>query len=354
LNNVITNNGLGSPELTNLPRKINIGISTSRDDFAHCHINDVGLKAVVCPSNDKIGFNVELGGYFSVKRNAVSISGNTFLEPDQVVRYCKALMEVFRDHGSRVDRQKARLMWLVEEWGVEDFKKAVAKQMGVERLADEVHVEFEEPWERRNILGIHQQMQPEMYWIGACVPVGRLISKDFYDLADIAEKYGNGTLRVTVEQNVVIPHIHESKLEAAQKELLFQKFPITPGNLMNGLVSCTGSQFCGIALIETKNRAMDVVRKLEEQLDVPQPVRIHWTGCPNSCGQAQIGDIGLMGAPAKRDGKAVEGVRIFLGGKIGDAPNLASEFEKSVPCDDLLPVLSTILQEHFGAKSKTS
>jgi ferredoxin-nitrite reductase len=123
------------------------------------------------------------------------------------------------------------------------------------------------------------------------------------------------------------------------------------GNLERGLVSCTGSQFCGFALIETKQRAMQLVAQLEAQLHLPQPVRIHWTGCPNSCGQAQVADIGLMGAPAKLNGKAVEGVKIFLGGKVGENPALADQIEAGVPCheDHLVPKLRELLVEHFGA-----
>jgi ferredoxin-nitrite reductase len=123
------------------------------------------------------------------------------------------------------------------------------------------------------------------------------------------------------------------------------------GNLERGLVSCTGSQFCGFALIETKQRAMQLVAQLEAQLHLPQPVRIHWTGCPNSCGQAQVADIGLMGAPAKLDGKAVEGVKIFLGGKVGENPALADQIEAGVPCHEnyLVPKLRELLVQHFGA-----
>ena len=119
---------------------------------------------------------------------------------------------------------------------------------------------------------------------------------------------------------MVIPNVPEAQLAALQAEPLFQRFPIAAGNLLRGLVSCTGAQFCGFGLVETKNRAMELVRRLEAELEVPSLVRIHWTGCPNSCGQAQVGDIGLMGAPAKLDGKAVEGVRIMLGGRIGENP----------------------------------
>jgi len=184
---MITANGLGNPELTNLPRKINIGISSSRDDFAHCHINDVGLKAVRDPATGEVGFNVELGGYFSIKRNVMSISGDTFIGQDQVVPYCKALLEVFRDNGGRLDRQKARLMWLVEEWGVDAFRSEIEKRMG-QPLRREVHVAYAEPWERRDVMGVHQQKQDGMFWVGACVPAGRLVACDFAQLADVAEK----------------------------------------------------------------------------------------------------------------------------------------------------------------------
>ncbi|KAF5831635.1 hypothetical protein DUNSADRAFT_12795 [Dunaliella salina] len=120
------------------------------------------------------------------------------------------------------------------------------------------------------------------------------------------------------------------------------------------MVSCTGSQFCGFALAETKNRAMALMEKLEQQLELPRNVRVHFTGCPNSCGQAQVGDIGLIGAPAKKDGKATEGFRILLGGRIGENPELAKEFEKGVPASDLEDKLRGILISEFGAKLKAT
>ena len=124
---------------------------------------------------------------------------------------------------------------------------------------------------------------------------------------------------------------------------------------MRGLVSCTGSQFCGFAMVETKMRAIRVARELEEQLEIPKMVRIHFTGCPNSCGQAQVGDIGLMGAAAKHEGKAVEGVKVFLGGTIGEEAKLAALVDKTaVPASDelLVPHLKNILIEKFGATEK--
>jgi ferredoxin-nitrite reductase len=353
INAMYTNNGKGNVELSNLPRKINIALSPSRDDFPHTHINDVGLVAVKHPETGEVGFNLEVGGYFSIKRNAVSFDGDTFIRQDQVVAYCKALLEVFRDHGGRMDRQKARLMWLVEDWGVDKFREAIAERMG-DTLSKGVHVEYNTPWARRDVLGIHPQKQDGLFWVGVCVPAGRFFADDFDGFADIAEKYGDGTVRLTVEQNLLFPNIPEDRLDEMRQEPLFQKYPIEAGPLARGLVSCTGSQFCGIALIETKQRALAVVEKLEAQLDIPPGIRMHWTGCPNSCGQAQVADIGLMGCPAKKDGKAVEGVRIFLGGTIGEHAALASEFEKGIPCEEeiLLPKLQELLIEKFGATAK--
>lgn len=281
LNAAITSNGAGNAALTNLPRKINIGLSSSRDDYAHCHINDVGLKAVHDPESGEVGFNVELGGYFSIKRNVVSISGDTFLTQEQVVPYCMALLEVFRDHGARDDRQKARLMWLVEAMGVDTFREAIEQRMG-QSLRKEVHVAYDDVWVRRDVLGVHAQKQAGLFWAGACVPAGRMIASDFHALADAAEKHGDGTVRLTVEENIVVPNVPEASLAALQAEPIFQRFLINAGPLMRGMVSCTGSQFCPLGLIETKNKAMDVVRQLEAQLDIPSTVRMHWTGCPNS------------------------------------------------------------------------
>eukprot|EP00891_Asterochloris_glomerata_P008527 jgi/Astpho2/8527/Aster-05562 len=355
IDNMITNNGKGNEALCNLPRKINIALSPSRDDFPHTHINDVGLQAGKDPETGEVGFNVELGGYFSIKRTAMSIPGNTWVRQDQVVAYCKALLEVFRDHGQRLDRQKSRLMWLVEDWGVDKFRDTIAEYMG-DTLAEGKHMNYPDTWKRRSVLGIHPQKQEGLFWACASVPVGRLHAQDFFDFADVAERYcEDKTCRVTVEQDVVFPNVPESKLEDLQKEPLFERFSLKPGPLMSGLVSCTGAQFCGVAIIETKNRAQSLIQKLEEQLEFDRPVRIHWTGCPNSCGQAQVADIGLMGGPAKMDGKAVEGVRIFLGGSIGEGPALANEFEKGIPCEEsvLIPKLKEICVSKFGARERT-
>ncbi|MFS8815945.1 ferredoxin--nitrite reductase, partial [Synechococcus sp. R60.4] len=168
----------------------------------------------------------------------------------------------------------------------------------------------------------------------------------------LAEVYGSGELRLTVEQNVLIPNVPDSRVAPLLKEPLLKKFSPNPGPLQRGLVSCTGNQFCNFALIETKNRAVALMEELEAELEIPQTVRIHWTGCPNSCGQPQVADIGLMGTTVRKDGKPVEAVDIYMGGEVGKDAKLGECVRQGIPCEDLKPVLVELLIEHFGARPR--
>nr|QBQ03924.1 ferredoxin-nitrite reductase [Haematococcus lacustris] len=319
--------GKGRADLTNLPRKINVCISSTRDDFPHTQINDVGFEAVQDPASGKVVFNLMVGGYFSIKRNIMSVPAPFSVTEEQLVPFTEALLASFRDHGPRADRQQTRLIWLVEAIGMEKWQELIESYMPPgTKLAPAVHVKHEGTWERRDLLGVHPQKQPGLNWVGACVPSGRLLADDFDEIARLAEKYGDGSVRLTCEENVLFVNVPDASVQGLLAEPLLQRFKANPGNLTRAMVSCTGSQFCGFGLAETKNRAMALMQALEEQLDIPRPVRIHFTGCPNSCGQAQVGDIGLMGAPAKKNGKAVEGYKILLGGKVGENPSLATDF----------------------------
>lgn len=345
---MITNEGEGNPEFTNLPRKFNIAIEGGRDNSVHAEINDIAF--VPAFKNEVIGFNVVVGGFFSAKRCASAIPLDAWVPPEEVVALCRAILEVYRDHGLRANRQKARLMWLIDEWGMEKFRASVGERLG--RTLQPAAPEDEMNWNKRDHIGVYPQKQTGLNYVGLHVPVGRLFAPDMFELARLAEVYGNGELRLTVEQNVLICNIPDSRLEALLQEPLLEKFTIAPTPLVRSLVSCTGSQFCNFALIETKNRALALIRELEAELDFPQQVRIHWTGCPNSCGQPQVADIGLMGTKARKDGKAVEGVDLYMGGKVGKEAQLGTCVQKGIPCDDLKLVLQDLLIAHFGAQRK--
>ena len=348
---MITGNGAGNAAFTNLPRKFNIAIEGGRDNSVHAEINDIAF--VPAYREGHLGFNVLVGGFFSARRCAAAIPLDAWVTPDEsVVEVCRAILEVYRDHGLRANRQKARLMWLIDDWGLDRFRQEVVQALGHELPSAAPKDEID--WEKRDHIGVHAQMQRGLNFVGLHVPVGRLTAAQMLDLARLAEVYGDGELRLTVEQNVIIPDIPDSRLEAFLKEPLLATFSIQPSALTRSLVSCTGAQFCNFALVETKQRALTLARQLDAQLTLPQAVRIHWTGCPNSCGQPQVADIGLMGTKVRKDGKAVEGVDIYMGGKVGKEAQLGTCVQKGVPCDELPQVLTELLTTHFGAQPRWS
>jgi len=333
------------------------------------HINDIGLQPCPHAQTGEMGFNIVLGGYMSIKRVAESISSNMWVKADRnsVLTVCEAILRIFRDEGNRADRQKARLMWLVESYGVGEFKKAVVKEVNSYNRGVTVEEEqpgFTEPFERRELIGVHKQPQEGKVRVGIVVPSGRLHQKECHEIADLADKYSNGEIRLTVEQNIILPNVDEDKVDQLLNEPALAKdkrLKVNAGFIEGNLVSCTGAQFCGLAMIETKMNAESMANKLEEMVTVDRPIRIHWTGCPNSCGQVQAADIGIMGGPAKKldpeDGKmkAVPGCKIFVGGTIGEEGHLSLEpYKSGIPLEEetLLPVIVDILKKEFGATDK--
>lgn len=348
---MITNHGEGNPEFSNLPRKFNIAIGGCPDNSIHAEINDIAFVPAYQDAAKQIfGFNVLVGGFFSAKRCEAAIPLNAWVAPDQVVELCRAILLVYRDYGLRVNRQKSRLMWLIDELGLDTFRAKVQGQLSY-TLA-EAAPKDEINWEKRDHLGVYPQKQPGLNYVGLHIPVGKLLAPDMFTLARLAEVYGSGEIRLTVEQNLIIPHVPTENLEPLLQEPCLQKFSVNPGALVKGLVSCTGAQFCNFALIETKNRALALIQELEAEVTLTRPVRIHWTGCPNSCGQPQVADIGLMGTKVRKDGKMQEGVDIYTGGKVGKDAHLGTCTTPGVACVDLKAVLVDLLINQFGAIAK--
>lgn len=346
----ITANSHGNLAFTNLPRKWNVCVVGSHDLFEHPHINDLAYMPAM--KSGRFGFNLLVGGFFSPKRNAEAIPLDAWVSADDVIPLCKAVLEAYRDLGFRGNRQRTRMMWLIDELGLEVFRSEVEKRMPqqeLERGSSEDLVQKQ--WDRRDYLGVHPQKQEGFSFVGLHIPVGRLQADDMDELARLADKYGSGELRLTVEQNTILPNVENSKLEDLLKEpLLRNRFSPEPPILMKGLVACTGSQFCGQAIIETKARALKVTEEVAKRVELTRPVRMHWTGCPNSCGQVQVADIGFMGCMARdENGKTCEGVNIFLGGRIGSDSHLGDIYKKAVPCKDVVPIVVDILVNHFEA-----
>ena len=232
-----------------------------------------------------------LGGYFSIKRIAGAIPMDVWIPESDAMDFCAAVLTLFRDLGGRKDRQKARLMWLIEEMGMDKFREEVLSHMsttirGVTSIppAFEPAQVYSTEWTlgHRSLLGIHPQKQDGLHFIGVHVPVGRLSVAECRILADLADKYSHGEVRLTVEQNVLFPNIPSDQVTSFTEEAVFHtagsRLSLSPGLISGQVVSCTGSQFCPLALVETKLTIDTLTRKLDELVTVPKPVRIHMTG----------------------------------------------------------------------------
>ncbi|KAI2492187.1 Nitrite and sulphite reductase 4Fe-4S domain [Fragilaria crotonensis] len=235
----------GNPRYGNLPRKFNIAISGSRDDYAHTHINDIGLQPCPHAETGEMGFNVVLGGYMSIKRVAEAVESNMWIPADRnsVVTLSEAILRLFRDESDRKDRQKARLLWLVEKYGVEDFRAAVVKEIdsyGRGVTVDPAQPAPTEPFVRRELLGIHKQPQEGKVRVGILVPSGRLSQKECREIAQLADTYSSGEIRLTVEQNVILPNVDESVVADLLKEpaLVGGRLKVNAGFIEGNIVSC--------------------------------------------------------------------------------------------------------------------
>jgi ferredoxin-nitrite reductase len=349
---------LGPEGPRNLPRKFNVAVGGAPDSFL-LH-NDLAFLPAV--HGDELGFTVMVGGFFSGQRNALAIPLGLWLPASALPGFTLALVTHFERHGDRAVRSRTRLMYLVEALGLETYRQEVLAAHSALRGADEAallrphdgrHLVTRAP---RDVCGVHPQRQEGLYWAGVNVPMGRLDAAAMADLAHLARTWGDGELRLTESQNVVISGVPKARLDELRSELSTPErqraFRLEPGPLLAEAVSCTGNRFCSFALIPTKTTALAVVEELERRLELPHPVRTHWTGCPNACGQPYMGQIGLMGAKARQDGQMVEAAKLFLDGSMDNQPRLAELHDKGVPLNQLTDTLASLLVERFGARPR--
>ena len=340
---------LGPQGPRNLPRKFNVAVGGATDSFL-LH-ND--LAFLPSHRDGELGFTVMVGGFFSAQRNELAIPLGVWLRPEQLADFSLAVLLHFERHGNRAARNKSRLMYLIDQRGLEAYRQEVLTEFaafGAEALPhDGSHLVTRAP---RSGLGVHAQKQPGLHWVGLGVPMGRLDAEAMLELARLARTYGQGELRFTEAQNVLIPGVPSDQVAALLAEPLLQRLRPEPGPLEAEAVSCTGNRYCSFALIPTKTTAQAVIEELEQRLEVPQAVRSHWTGCPNACGQPYMGEIGLMGAKTRENGQMVEAAKIFLGGSMGAEPQLAALHGTAVPLTALADVLESLLVERFGARRR--
>ncbi|WP_024546340.1 ferredoxin--nitrite reductase [Picosynechococcus sp. NKBG15041c] len=354
LQDMITDYGEGSLEFSDLPRKFNICLEGAPDNSSHVEINDIGF--VPAFKDGEFGFNVLVGGYFSAQRQAEGIPIDVWVPPNEaVLAVSRGILNLYTRYGAeaglRGNRAKARVLWLVEAWGVDVFRAKLEAEIG-DRL-ETAAPENAFTMDKRDHIGVYPQKQTGYSYVGLHVPAGRLTAEDMFEVARLAEIYGSGEIRTTVEENLIIPYVATENVDTLLMEPLLKKFSVNPTPLLRSLVSCTGNRYCNFAMVETKEQGLALAQALDAELEIPQRVRMHWTGCPNSCGQAQVGDIGFMGTKAKVAGQMVEAVNIFTGGTVGRHASLGSTVAQKVPCGDALKEkVKEILIEQFGATPK--
>ena len=334
---------VGDVAYTNLPRKFNVTITGCRDNCTHAETQDLALvpAAKSLGGETDHGFNALVGGKNGSGGYRIATPLDVFVLPGEAVELSSAIVFLFRDHGSRDARNKIRLAFLLEEWGEAKFRDALEGRLG--RPLERAGVDERAPAGTDHV-GVFRQKQPTLSWVGLLVPVGRITGDQLAEVARLAEGYGTGEVRLTVDQNVIVPHVPDAKLGNLTAEPLLKVLRYDPSQIMRGLVSCTGIEFCNLAVIETKSRALQIARTLEAKVHHGRPIRIHWSGCPAGCGNHSVADIGLLGTKAKVDGKAVDAVDVFVGGSSGPHATQGIRMLEGVPCDTLPQTLEGLIR----------
>jgi ferredoxin-nitrite reductase len=342
----ITNLHEGNTETANLPRKMNIHITGHIHDTG-ASTNDIGMYPA--RKNDQLGFNVMIGGAVGGKHPMLAKELNVWILPHQALEITRGIVELYRIHGLREERHKARLKWLLELWGIEKFRTELEIHLGqkFETAGEDLRIHGTP----RLHLGVNPQKQESLHYIGVHVPVGRTTGTALLELAELADQFGTGEARFTIEQNLILPNIKTQDLETVLAHPFFTRHTPYPNKIVEGVVSCTGVEFCPLAVIETKTRALEVSHILETELlsalPLLEPIRIHWSGCQHACASHHIGDFGLQGTKVKKDGMMVEAVDVYVGGMIGRNAKLATKILERVPITELPEKLVALTREYL-------
>ena len=334
---------LGNKDYTNLPRKFNVTITGCKEACTHAEAQDIAMTPAIktISGAEILGFNVAVGGKMGSGGYRIASPLNLFVRVDEAAAICSQIVLIFRDHGARELRTKARLAFLLESWGVEKFRKELERR--VDRPLASAGIDQRTP-KHTDHVGVLRQKQAGLNYVGLTVPVGRMTSEQMLQVADLAENYGNGQIRLTVGQNLIIPNVPDRMIGELTSEPVLQELRYDPSEVMRGLVSCTGMDYCHFALIETKGWALKTARALEAQLGKTQPLRMHWSGCPAGCGNHTAADIGLLGKNIKVNGEIIEAVDVFAGGATGCEANVPVKIMEDVPCEDLADVVGGLVK----------
>ncbi len=333
---------VGNKEFTDLPRKFNVGITGCLDNCTHAASQDIALTPAVkeVDGQETKGFNVLVGGKMGSGGYTLAEDLDVFVLPEDAAALCAEITLIFKDHGPRTVRNKSRMAFLIADWGVEKFRKELEFRYDKSLLTAGIDMRGKK---KTDHTGIFSQKQKTLNYVGLVVPVGRMTTAQLYEVARLADEYGSGDIRLTQGQNLIIPNVPDARIGELTAEPLLQELRYDPSEVMRGMVSCTGIDYCHFSLIETKERAMEAIRHLEAKLGNTKPLTVHWSGCPNGCGNHAAADIGLLGRKTKINGVVTDAVDVFVKGDTGPNPKIAAKLLENVPCDDLPQVLEGLV-----------
>jgi ferredoxin-nitrite reductase len=337
-------------DFSNLPRKYKISISGCDIHCTQPDINCLGLFGLV-NAHGEAGYGVKVGGGLSSSPHKAQTMP-VWVAPDEVWPVVQAISEVFRDEGYRAMRNRARFKFLVADWGIERITDEVEKRLGRQIPR---HTDFEYPKDQESDhMGIHAQAQPGLYWVGVCFPGGRIRSGVLAQVGQLAARHcepGRASIRLTNKQNLIIPNVPERNLPAMKAEMDARGLSYEPTNFRKGCVSCTGIEFCNLAVAETKNRMLSLIDQLEARSGwYKGKIRVHFSGCPSSCGQHQIADIGFRGARKKVDGKMLDAYDLFVGGRLGQGRRFNELLKGKILAPDVDLVIDALLRLYEANK----
>jgi sulfite reductase (ferredoxin) len=340
---------VGDPRFSNLPRKYKTSISGCAQQCAQHEINDISFVGTR-DEHGAPGFDMWVGGGLGPNPKFASRLG-VFVAPERVPEAWEGMTSLFRDYGYRKARNYARLKFLVADWGPEKVRSVLQDEFLASPLPD-----GNEPppstTPQRDHVGVREQKDGR-YYVGFAPRAGRISGHQLRAVADLAERFGSGSIRATTQQKLVIVDVDKASVEGLVSELDLLDLPSDPNTFRRSTMACTGIEFCKLAIVETKQRADWLYRELQERVpEMTEPLRINLNGCPNSCTRFQIADVGLMGSlVAKPDGTKVDGFQVALGGHLGAEHRLGRKVRGlKVPGYELADYLERLLRRYLATK----
>jgi ferredoxin-nitrite reductase len=347
---------LNDRSLYGIPRKFNVGFDGAGVIPVLEDTNDIGFQAI----RIKDGFGIEPGVWFRLLLGGITghkdfaRETGVVVKPAEATKVADAVVRVFIDHGDRTDRAKARLKYVLDAWGIDKFLDAMEAKLGCKLVrAPAEAFASREAFNRAAHVGVHPQKQPGLNWIGVVLPVGKLTGEQMRGLAGIARDFGDGDIRLTIWQNLLISGIPIERVGSAEGAIEALGLSTKATSIRAGLIACTGNAGCRLALSNTKRHAQDIAHWCEARVQLDSPVNIHLTGCPNSCAQHYVGDIGLLGArvAVSEDGDTVEGYHIHVGGGFGPDAGIGREVYRDVKAEDAPKTVERMLKAYVAHRA---